>query len=206
MSVMPKQKNRPNKPAIGFIQAPARKDAPAPEAASVPAPPRVAAPALAGDIAGVVAAPAPDECEPVRVVMRQQWSMAAAMTYISHLTANLPPDACEKDKEALRKTYGGLCHSFPILVRQNGLCQALAFVGDKKSGEESNRKRAYAELWNHISATLNLPPGTDLLTHVQTAPVGVYLHDTRVLLDAWIFYKRFAASLLGVTGPEVVEP
>jgi CRISPR-associated protein Cmr5 len=37
------------------------------------------------------------------------------------LVSSLPED------RELRDIYGGLCHSFPVLVRTCGLCQALAF-------------------------------------------------------------------------------
>jgi hypothetical protein len=32
-----------------------------------------------------------------------------------------------------------------------------------------------------------------------------YLRDTRTLMDAWIFHKRFAAAMLGVKGPKEDE-
>ena len=34
---------------------------------------------------------------------------------------------------------------------------------------------------------------------MQGADVTVYMRDTREILDAWVYYKRFASSVLNVS-------
>ena len=125
---------------------------------------------------------------------RQQRDLTAALENVSQLVGD--------DKET-RRIYGGLCHSFPILIRTNGLCQTLAFVHEKKSGGD-NRARAYQRLWAHVADTIGQNEET-LLNHVRSVPTTRYLHDTRRLLDAWVYYKRFAAAILGVKPGEGEE-
>ena len=97
---------------------------------------------------------------------------------------------------ASAKIYGGLCHTFPILLRTNGLCQTLAFVEDKASGS-GDRAAAYKLLRAHAAATLDLTDG-ELIRRISKAGAEEYLRYTRILLDAWVYYKRFAVSILGV--------
>ncbi|MGH2533306.1 MAG: type III-B CRISPR module-associated protein Cmr5 [Thermomicrobiales bacterium] len=127
---------------------------------------------------------------------RQQQDLARALDHISQL----------EDDETLRKTYGSLCHGFPILIRTNGLCQTLAFCFEKKSGDDV-RARAYQRLWSHIAATLGHQNEATLLNHVRQVSNAEYLFYTRRLMEAWVYYKRFAVSLLGVTaGEQDVQP
>jgi CRISPR type III-B/RAMP module-associated protein Cmr5 len=139
--------------------------------------------------------------KPVPVKTRQQRLMENAITRI----AALPNDA------AVRKTYGSLCHSLPVLIRQNGLCQAAAFINEKKTPSDpskpSSAEKAHQLLWEHMAATLEVEPGK-LLDQVRGGDgdgLDRYLRDTRTLMDAWIFHKRFAAAMLGVKGPKEDE-
>jgi len=76
-------------------------------------------------------------------------------------------------------------------------CQALAFVHQKKSGS-GDLALAYGHLWRHAAHIIGVDNPDGLLEHVRTQSSTRYLHETRILLDAWIYYKRFAVSLLGV--------
>jgi CRISPR-associated protein Cmr5 len=106
--------------------------------------------------------------------------------------------------------YGRLCHKLPVLVRANGLCQTVAFVEDQASGEGS-RALAYRLLLDHVRAALEADTGQtlgarDLARAISEAPLGEYIRYTRALLAAWVYYKRFATSILSVssdTGDEV---
>ena len=96
-----------------------------------------------------------------------------------------------------KRIYGGLCHKTPVLVRTNGLCQTLALIEEKAAGKNSSRKLAYRTLRAHIAGTLGVKED-DLLRTVQRAEVGEYIRHTRALLEAWVYYKRFAVSILDV--------
>lgn len=107
--------------------------------------------------------------------------------------------AVEGDAE-VRKIYGGLCHSFPILVRTCGLCQALAFSKDKSTatgGEPKPRNRAHARLLEDVACLLRVEGG-DPVAAVRTADTTTYMLHTRRVLGAWIYFKRFAVSILKV--------
>jgi CRISPR-associated protein Cmr5 len=95
--------------------------------------------------------------------------------------------------EPWAKIYGGLCHSFPVLVRTAGLAQTIAFHeskagNDSKEGEEG-RKGAHARLLTDVKALL---PGLD----VGQVSLSEYMRATRRVLAVWVFYKRFAVSVL----------
>lgn len=117
-----------------------------------------------------------------------------------HLIRALNHVQALKDKEpkAVQDIYGGLCHKLPVLLRTNGLCQVVAFIDDKAAGkQDSDRAQAYRLLKRHIAKTLDVSPD-GLARRAGTAAVAQYIHDTRTLLEAWSYYKRFAVSILNV--------
>ncbi len=95
-------------------------------------------------------------------------------------------------REPWAKTYGSLCHSFPVMVRTCGLCQAVAFSAAKAAKEPAHRR-----VLEDVRAILGIDPAT-----VATVGCTDYMLHTRRLLAAWIYYKRFAVSILGVERPE----
>ena len=108
--------------------------------------------------------------------------------------------------------YGGLCYTFPVLVRTCGLCQAIAFVEAKARSETRTptaRNSAYQHLRTHIKEQLGLQVGTqagELASAVANTRVTTYMRYTRTVLQAWAYYKRFAASVLDVETAPVRNP
>jgi CRISPR-associated protein Cmr5 len=88
------------------------------------------------------------------------------------------------------KEYGTLCHGFPVMVLTSGLCQAVAFSFAKAQDKEAHRR-----VLEDIRAIIGRDPA-----EVATVSAEEYIRMTRRVLDAWIYYKRFAVSLLDV-GP-----
>jgi CRISPR-associated protein Cmr5 len=119
------------------------------------------------------------------LVTRAQQDMKKALELVRSL---------ENEHDEVKNIYGGLCYNFPILVRQSGLCQALAFSADKASGE-GHRARAHQKLLDHVAAILG---AKNALETVQGTDAISYMHHTRRVLSAWVYFKRFAASVLGV--------
>ncbi len=117
---------------------------------------------------------------------RSQRDMKLALDLVSGL---------ERADQETKNIYGGLCHNFPVMVMQSGLCQAVAFSADKASGD-GNRAKAHQKLLEHVGAILEIKG--DLLPSLQTAPALTYMHHTRRVLDSWVFFKRFARSVLKV--------
>jgi len=108
-----------------------------------------------------------------------------------------------KDKET-RDKYRDLCHEFPVLVRTCGLCQAIAFCADKAQSDEDARAEAYRLLLRHIGKVLGIETdgagGSEgsLIDEILGADTTQYMLHTRRVLQAWVYFKRFAVSVLGV--------
>lgn len=86
--------------------------------------------------------------------------------------------------------YGGLCHKVPVMIRSCGLCQTLAFMESKRAKEKS-----HARMLEHIADVLGAD-ASNLATAVSRMPTVEYMHKTRLLLEALLYYKRFAVSIL----------
>lgn len=112
----------------------------------------------------------------------------------------------EREQEEVRKIYGGLCHSFPVLVRTCGLCQALAFSKEKETASDkegpSNRNTAHRLLLRHVAAVLDAQDPFELVRKVD---VVEYMRNTHRILSAWIYFKRFAVSILKVADSRAAE-
>ena len=102
------------------------------------------------------------------------------------------------------RIYGNLCHEFPVLVRTCGLCQAIAFCADKAQSDEDARAEAYRLLLTHIGKILGVETSgvggakDPLLTEILKANTTEYMLHTRRVLHAWVYFKRFAVSVLNV--------
>jgi len=129
---------------------------------------------------------------------RQQRLMQTALDHV---------DEVKGKGEGVRSFYGGLCHRLPVLIRTCGLCAALAFVHSKSQGESGDgRREAHRLLLEHCRAILENHAGLgngngsgrELINTVQGLDVRGYVLALRVLLEALVFHKRFAESVLGV--------
>jgi CRISPR-associated protein Cmr5 len=114
------------------------------------------------------------------------------------LAARLVAEVSSKEVET-KQIYGGLCHQFPVLVRMCGLCQAIAFSLDKstpKNGKLTPRSMAHRLLLDHVAQLLDCKE--DLLDRVRQDNATQYMLNTRRILRSWIYFKRFAVSILKV--------
>jgi CRISPR-associated protein Cmr5 len=93
--------------------------------------------------------------------------------------------------------YGGLCHNFPIMLRSLGLCQTLAYYEAKATQGVPKRRDAYSHRLNDVRAIAGIK-AESLSTYAAGLPVLEYMQLTREVLDAAIFFKRFAVSILKV--------
>ncbi len=100
--------------------------------------------------------------------------------------------AVKTKPETVQKTYGDLCREFPVMVRTCGLCQAVAFSLDKSEDNE-----AHALLLEHLAAVLGIARN-QLASRIENMPTTEYMLATRKVVSAWLFFKRFAASILKV--------
>lgn len=118
------------------------------------------------------------------------------------LAAQLVQAVSSHDKET-QQIYGGLCHSFPVMVRTCGLCQAVAFSKAKAGEEKKPREKAHTLILEHVAKVLGVQG--DLLQVVRDAPASDYMLYTRRILSAWVYFKRFAESILKVSSAAGAE-
>lgn len=131
--------------------------------------------------------------------------------YMQQALEHVLPLAGEDD--ALKTAYGALCHQLPILVLTHGLPLTAAFVDAKAIGT-APRAEAFARIRTHLIATLDEQSEATSLSSLLAGrnSAAMQMLDTTTILDAWVFYKRFAVSLLGVqagddlSDTETVQP
>ena len=123
---------------------------------------------------------------------REQEYAAKIYEQISEYPGRLAEDSPEL------KRYGSMAHKLPILVRQAGLVQALAFV-------DSRGQDPYKRLLDHLAVTVGETDGERLLRRSRDAELAEYAYLTERVLLALKWYKRFAQSVLKVDPAEDVE-
>lgn len=119
---------------------------------------------------------------------RQQRLMNRAIADIAQMDSGLKP------------TYKGLCNSFPNMILSSGLCQAIAFV-DNKAKSDKDLGRSHQKIREQALAVLiseGIVQGDcrSLPVAVANMDVQQYMLATRILLSAWVYYKRFAESMI----------
>ncbi|MEI2693362.1 MAG: type III-B CRISPR module-associated protein Cmr5 [Anaerolineae bacterium] len=95
----------------------------------------------------------------------------------------------ERDRD--RKRYGSMAHKLPILVRQAGLVQALAFI-------QSRNKAPTNQLLDDLAQTVGANTTANLLDRSRRANLVEYIYLTDQVMLALKWYKRFAQSVLKV--------
>ena len=138
------------------------------------------------------------------VTTRKQGSLIAAMGRVNSVKS---ADGSDRAKEIAKK-YGVLCHKLPIMIRNDGLAQTIAWVEEKSSdartkpaGSASSLSEAYQLARAHVAAILGLN-ANELVENIISAPSREYQRYTATLFDVWVYHKRFAVSLLGVETSE----
>jgi len=103
---------------------------------------------------------------------------------------------CKIERQSQQaKEYGGMAHKLPVLIRQAGLVQALAYVATRgKSGAK--------QLLDDLTETLGYPSRDALLDATRSADLLDYMRLTREAIIALTWYKRFAQSVLGIEPTE----
>lgn len=92
-------------------------------------------------------------------------------------------------KKEDRASYGSMAHSLPILIRRAGLAQALSFV---ESRGNATQHQLLSDLQATVGCTEPLPQAA------RNANLPEYILLTRQVMDALLWYKRFAQSVLDI--------
>lgn len=88
--------------------------------------------------------------------------------------------------------------SFPTLVLQAGLAQAVGFLSAKSGGE--GKANAYKRYFNDLAKVAGKKDGEALLGEALKADLSEYRLLTRDVLDAAAWLKRFCQSLIKEKG------
>jgi CRISPR-associated protein Cmr5 len=111
--------------------------------------------------------------------------------YATHIYQQVQAISQIEDKNA--KSYGVMAHKLPILIHSAGLVQALFFVASREEN-----KAMLTLFLNDLADTVKQKNGEQLLLSAQKATLGEYIYLTQCILDALLWYKRFAQSLLDI--------
>jgi CRISPR-associated protein Cmr5 len=98
----------------------------------------------------------------------------------------------EQIKDSPERTqYGAMAHKFPVLVRQAGLIQAVAFV-------HTRGKEAHKILLGDLAQVVAGQSAEEFVRQCRGADLMTYMWLTRQTLSALEWFKRFAQSVLEV--------
>ncbi|WP_110513139.1 type III-B CRISPR module-associated protein Cmr5 [Herpetosiphon llansteffanensis] len=98
---------------------------------------------------------------------------------------------------ANQKRYGVIAHQLPILIRTAGLAQTLVFISSRSKKKETGKEDEFSLFLSHLTKTINLDT-PDIVQYTIQVDLSSYMYITQQLLDALLWYKRFAQSILGV--------
>lgn len=142
---------------------------------------------------------------------QEQTDYALAIQMVSAVDRDYPMRGTTSQLR-VRQRYGRLCHDFPIMLRNSGLAQTVAFYRAK---EASGTGQSFRLVLEHAATILGLnPPSSSALEqHILTSDLRAYREDSVRLWGAWVYFKRLAVSVLGVeagddtdvTGPSSLQ-
>ncbi len=97
----------------------------------------------------------------------------------------------QKKASPVEADYARVCMTFPALIHNSGLCQAVAFAEarDRREGNE------FGQYLNDLAVTLGIEAG-QLSNRSRSDGVLSYQHLTQDALAAASWMKRYAESLL----------
>jgi CRISPR-associated protein Cmr5 len=102
--------------------------------------------------------------------------------------------------QAYKNAYGSMAHKLPVLIRTAGLAQALEFVNTR-----SERQRGPKDLLYDLSLVLGYPDADSLRTASRSEPLGNYMRLTQEALQALLWFKRYAQSVLNIEDASAME-
>lgn len=103
----------------------------------------------------------------------------------------------EKQTKEFQEAYGSLAHKLPILIHSAGLAQAIAFVEARHKPDSPQR-----QLLRDLEQVLG---EAGLAARSRMAPLPEYMQLTQRALAALLWFKRYAQSVLNVTGEQSTE-
>jgi len=121
---------------------------------------------------------------------RQQQYASSAYTRVENVLVTAE-DEQHTENAFNPKRYGSFAHRLPVLIRSAGLAQALAYV-DARGKTEGKR------LLDDLAIVVGLNNRGELITQSRTTTLLEYMYLTDQCLDALLWFKRFAQTILEV--------
>jgi len=118
------------------------------------------------------------------------------------LVSSVPTRSSEKT--ATQKMYGSLCYDFPIMVMASGLAQTTAYYEAKAQKLEAYRF-FLEDMGKMLAVDTELSPGKDWIQFIRETDVRTYMLATERLIQAGVYFKHLASSILGVDSASEVE-
>lgn len=106
-------------------------------------------------------------------------------------SAHQKVEALQSRDNTFKTRYGSIAHRLPVLIRSAGLAQALAYV-DARGKDEGQ------QLLLDLASVLNEPDRQTLIAKSRTTALLEYMYLTDQCLDALLWFKRFAQTILKV--------
>lgn len=106
-----------------------------------------------------------------------------------------------EEARAHKARYNSLAHSLPVLIRQNGLLQAAAYL-KSKAHDKKGKPTAEGVLYDHVKDQLSragyLDRRKDLVEFLTEADHGAYRLSQEEAVRCTGWHKRFSRALFGV--------
>lgn len=99
-------------------------------------------------------------------------------------------------EEAITKSYSSMAHNLPVLVRTAGLIQALTFLETRDDQGQKQLLKDLAEVVFHDRTDITGSKRDYLLKRSREAKLPEYMQLTQKTLDALLWFKRYAESML----------
>lgn len=107
--------------------------------------------------------------------------------------------AARSREKTERDDYGSMALKLPVLVRQAGLMQALAFV-------DTRGKSGHKALLEDLAQVVVSRSAPEFVCQCREADLASYMWLTRQTLGAMEWFKRFAQSILDAKPGQEGEP
>lgn len=106
-------------------------------------------------------------------------------------SAHQKVEALQVRDRTFRTRYGSIAHRLPVLIRSAGLAQALAYV-DARGKDEGQ------QLLDDLATVVGVANRNTLISQSRTTTLLEYMYLTDQCLDALLWFKRFAQTVLKV--------
>jgi len=117
-------------------------------------------------------------------------------------SAHQKVEALTNQDKAFKTRYGSIAHRLPVLIRSAGLAQALAYV-DARGKDEGQKLLDDLAMVIGVEGVKNR---NDLISRSRTTALLEYMYLTDQCLDALLWFKRFAQTILKVEPGEGGQP